>query len=165
MKFRPSLHPAEEVITMTRPHLTALLGAAVGAFLAAAAASFAATIFPLSTFFGVLGYALALWCGWYSLSRLLWWAGTSVALTTQRLVVQQGLLHHRYEEVPLAWIQGVDAAHAALRAGGSAHLSVFHPGGTLVLRQVPAGQQFSMEIRRAQQELLGGAPTGFDRRY
>lgn len=153
MRLNGTLYPQEEVLVATRSHEVFLLPALLFGFAAVVAWSFASAVYPASAVFGLLGYALAIWCTFLSLKRLWRWTSTGFFVTSQRLVIQRAT-SGRTVSIPLQGIEGIDARHTAWRAGGAATLSVHAQGGIHVLRQIPRGAQFSLEVQQAQQRLL-----------
>lgn len=153
MKLRGALSPHEEVLISTRSHPSFLLPALFLGLVAAGAASFGSAMMGSSQLFGWLGYALAAWCAWKVGKDLVRWVNTGFILTNYRLVIQRGIGRRKTVDLPLSWIEGVDARSTLTGQGATAHLHVHAQGRVYVLRSVPRGREFSQRIYRGQQWL------------
>ncbi|MDO4252771.1 MAG: PH domain-containing protein [Rothia sp. (in: high G+C Gram-positive bacteria)] len=159
MKLRGSLYAQEKVIVATRSHESFLLPAAGYGFITMLALSFASTIYNSSQLFGILGYLFSAWFFWLCLRRLVRWLATSFIITNQRLVIQTGLGRAASVSIPLETIEGITAKDSLLALGGSARLMVHSRGAIHELRQIPRGQQFSLEVRKAQSQFFADRAT------
>ena len=153
---RRLLDEGEELVLEVRPHWWCFAGPAAAVVLsvalATAVASAGAHEVVLVPFIGV-AVAAAVWLG----GRYLRWSTTGVVLTTERLIVLQGLTGRRSSELALSRVAGV-RVHRRLtdRVLGSGALVVTatSDGSTRTLVHVPRPDDVRAEIERCVDELV-----------
>jgi uncharacterized membrane protein YdbT with pleckstrin-like domain len=143
------LHP--HWITLVRPVLVFVLLAGGGAFLAA--------IVPSGSLQQVLWIAIAavaaILLGWLALIPFLAWRTTHYVLTTHRVLIRSGILHHRGRDIALTRINDVSFEQTLWdRIIGSGTLMVESAGesGQQVLRNLPHADRVQQDINRLIEE-------------
>lgn len=158
----------ETVLHRFRPHWKVLLPALVWAmFLAAVSGGLVAAVSAPWRWWSV-AVALGLWLVLALRGVVAWWATTYV-LTTERIVVRQGLLARRGTEIPLESITNVLFSQGALeRLLGYGDVVVESAGsqGQSQLQDIPDPEAFQSEIYRARElrslHLRGGGGVARD---
>jgi uncharacterized membrane protein YdbT with pleckstrin-like domain len=148
----------EELLTQFRPHWKVLLPAIGWAMLLAAIAGFAAAALPESwgpnwSFGWSFAIALALWLA-ISAKALVAWYATNYVLTTERIVVRQGLIARTGTEIPLENITNVLFSQRVLeRMLGYGDVLVESAGsqGQSRLSDIPDPEAFQSQVYRARE--------------
>lgn len=152
------LTDGEEILTQFRPHWKVLLPAIGWAMLLAAIAGFAAAALPEEWSGPVsVGWstaiAVALWLA-VSAKALVAWYATNYVLTTERIVVRQGLIARTGTEIPLESITNVLFSQRVLeRVLGYGDVLVESAGsqGQSRLSDIPDPEAFQSQIYRARE--------------
>jgi uncharacterized membrane protein YdbT with pleckstrin-like domain len=152
------LTDGEEILTQFRPHWKVLLPAIGWAMLLAAIAGFAAAALPErwspNWSFGLsFGIALALWLV-ISAKALVAWYATNYVLTTERIVVRQGLIARTGTEIPLENITNVLFSQRVIeRMLGYGDVLIESAGsqGQSRLSDIPDPEAFQSEVYRARE--------------
>jgi uncharacterized membrane protein YdbT with pleckstrin-like domain len=152
------LTDGEEILTQFRPHWKVLLPAIGWAMLLAAIAGFAAAALPErwspNWSFGLsFGIALALWLV-ISAKALVAWYATNYVLTTERIVVRQGLIARTGTEIPLENITNVLFSQRVIeRLLGYGDVLIESAGsqGQSRLADIPDPEAFQSEVYRARE--------------
>lgn len=153
MKLRGPLGPGEYTLAATRAHGVRLVRPAVRLLGAMAVWSFASGLGAGVPWLSYPCLALALYLVWSGGSGVARWFLTSYLLTTERVVVRQGLMGGQDVSVPLAEIGGVQVGRKDLvGVVNSAPLTLAVRSGELRLEAVPEPERFSVSIYRAQQD-------------
>jgi uncharacterized membrane protein YdbT with pleckstrin-like domain len=152
------LTDGEEILTQFRPHWKVLLPAIGWAMLLAAIAGFVAAALPERwspnwSFGWSFGIALALWLV-ISAKALVAWYATNYVLTTERIVVRQGLIARTGTEIPLENITNVLFSQRVLeRMLGYGDVLIESAGsqGQSRLSDIPDPEAFQSEVYRARE--------------
>lgn len=152
------LTEGEEILTQFRPHWKVLLPAIGWAMLLAAVAGFAAAALPESwsqswSIGWSVAIAVALWLA-ISAKALIAWYATNYVLTTERIVVRQGLVARTGTEIPLENITNVLFSQRVLeRVLGYGDVLVESAGsqGQSRLANIPDPEAFQSQIYRARE--------------
>lgn len=152
------LTDGEEILTQFRPHWKVLLPAVGWAMLLAAIAGFAAAALPerWSPSWSIgwsFGIALALWLA-VSARALVAWYATNYVLTTERIVVRQGLIARTGTEIPLENITNVLFSQRVIeRVLGYGDVLIESAGsqGQSRLTDIPDPEAFQSEVYRARE--------------
>jgi uncharacterized membrane protein YdbT with pleckstrin-like domain len=152
------LTDGEEILTQFRPHWKVLLPAIGWAMLLAAIAGFAAAALPERwspnwSFGWSFGIALVLWLV-ISAKALVAWYATNYVLTTERIVVRQGLIARTGTEIPLENITNVLFSQRVIeRLLGYGDVLIESAGsqGQSRLADIPDPEAFQSEVYRARE--------------
>ncbi|BEH03022.1 MAG: PH domain-containing protein [Propionibacterium sp.] len=159
------LYPGEELVTKIRPHARTLLWPVIGLFAISALVGTGIAVVPRD--YRPIGQQLVAASGALLgvvvlVRPLLRWATSSITLTTQRIIVRNGIVRHVEHQIPLNRIVDVATSRAAADLGfGSGTLLLTTVGGQQLrlahLPQIKAMRQAVSELAtEAQPELWTG---------
>ncbi|MFJ3957568.1 PH domain-containing protein [Arthrobacter sp. NPDC090010] len=171
--MRKTLLPGEQLICTTRPQARALIWPVILCLLCLAAASFAASWLLRGNLSRLWSWVpqqsepyLALACGlaavalvlFHTLPRILAWNGTRYVLTSQRLMIQTGVLGKVTRQYFLASVQDMAVRQELLQRplrSGTITLELRHTGYG-VLNDVPEVEKFRGFVQEAIDKLPPG---------
>ena len=136
----------EQVVKHLHPHWITLILPTLAFLVTAAAASFLAAIVPdgslqqpLRIAIGVVALVIVIWLAFVPFLR---WRTTHYVLTTHRVLIREGILHHHGRDIPLNRINDVSFEQSLWER-------MIRAGTLMVESAGEAGQQVLKDIPRA----------------
>ena len=143
----------EDVLLLFRPHWRVLLPALLWAMLLAALAGLAFAALDAPWQWVAVGAAVALWLLFAGRAVLSWWF-TAYILTTERIVVRQGMIARTGTEIPLEQVTNVlfsQSMFERMLGYGDVVLEAAGSQGRSELHDIPDPEGFQHEVYTARE--------------